>query len=85
MSDIEENFKFACENIKNLSEKPSNDDLLYLYGHFKQATVGDCNASQPGFFDPKGRAKWDAWNNLKGMTKEDAMLNYCGKYLELSE
>lgn len=27
---------------------------------------GDCNTSQPGIFDPKGRAKWSAWNGKKG-------------------
>lgn len=25
-----------------------------------QATVGDNTTDRPGFFDPKGKAKWDA-------------------------
>jgi len=29
--------------------------------------------------DLKGKAKWDAWNGLKGMSKEDA----AQKYIEL--
>jgi diazepam-binding inhibitor (GABA receptor modulating acyl-CoA-binding protein) len=82
---IEENFKYACENVQSLETKPSNSDLLYLYSHFKQATVGDCNTEQPSFFDAKNRSKWNAWKELEGMTKNDAMLNYCGKFLELSE
>jgi len=23
---------------------------------------------KPGFLDPKGKAKWEAWNKLKGMS-----------------
>lgn len=40
---------------------------------YKQGTVGDCNTSKPGILDQKGRYKWDAWNNKKGMPKEEAM------------
>uniref|UniRef100_A0A8C5RVI7 ACB domain-containing protein n=1 Tax=Laticauda laticaudata TaxID=8630 RepID=A0A8C5RVI7_LATLA len=35
-------------------------ELLDLYGHFKQVTVGDGNTECPGMFDLKGKAKWDA-------------------------
>lgn len=85
MSDIKKNFEFACENIKNLNKTPSNDDLLYLYAHFKQATIGDCDSNEPSFFDVKGKAKWSAWKDLEGLSRDDAMLNYCSKYLELVE
>lgn len=35
----------------------------------KQASVGDCNTARPGMVDFVGRAKWDAWNQLKGLSK----------------
>lgn len=41
---------------------------LALYALFKQGTVGDINTSRPGIFDPKGRAKWDAWEKQKGQS-----------------
>lgn len=34
-------FTTAAEEVQKLSTKPSNDELLELYGLFKQATVGD--------------------------------------------
>lgn len=36
-------FNKAAEDVKNLTKKPSDQELLDLYGLFKQATVGDCN------------------------------------------
>lgn len=29
--------------------------------------------------DMKGKAKWDAWNGKKGMSKEEAMQKYVDK------
>merc|ERR1711893_385212 len=72
-------FNKAAEDVKKLKASPSNDDLLELYGLFKQATVGDCNTDRPGMFDLKGKAKWDAWNGRKGMSKEDAEKAYIEK------
>ena len=69
-------FNTAAEEVKNLTSRPSNDDLLKLYGLFKQAKEGDNNTPKPGMFDFKGSAKWKAWNELKGMTAEDARKQY---------
>jgi len=33
---------------------------------YKQATEGDNEAKKPSFTDMVGRAKWDAWEKLKG-------------------
>lgn len=49
---------------------------LRVYALYKQATDGDVGESKPGFLDPTGRAKWDARNQIKGMTKEAAMEEY---------
>ncbi|XP_033020468.1 acyl-CoA-binding protein-like [Lacerta agilis] len=50
--------------------------MLGIYSHYKQATVGDVHTDRPGMLDFKGKAKWDAWNSLKRMSKEDAMKAY---------
>lgn len=63
----------------------SNQTKLALYGLYKQATVGDCDKSKPGMFDMVGKAKWDSWNNLKGMNKESAMKNYIGRANEADQ
>ncbi|EDV26757.1 expressed hypothetical protein [Trichoplax adhaerens] len=76
---MEEEFKSAVDKINNLASKPSNEDLLEIYGLYKQATVGDCNTDRPGFFDQKNRAKWDSWNSKKGMSTEEAKQAYIKK------
>ncbi len=46
--------------------------MLELYKWFKQATVGDVNTEAPGMFSFKEKAKWNAWNEAKGKTQEQA-------------
>ena len=76
MSDLKANFEQAVADSKNLSERPDNQTLLKLYALYKQATTGDVEGKRPGFTDMVGRAKWDAWNELKGTSKDDAMKQY---------
>jgi len=74
MSDAD--FQRAAEEVKTLPSKPSENDLLKLYGLFKQATVGDNNVNKPGMLDIKGKHKWDAWNKNKGKSQDDAKREY---------
>ncbi|XP_029934968.1 acyl-CoA-binding domain-containing protein 5A isoform X2 [Myripristis murdjan] len=73
-------FEAAVKVIKSLppdgSFQPSNDMMLKFYSYYKQATVGPCNIPRPGFWDAVGKAKWDAWNSLGDMPKEEAMTAY---------
>jgi diazepam-binding inhibitor (GABA receptor modulator, acyl-CoA-binding protein) len=71
-----EEFDQATVRSKELTERPSNEDLLKLYSLFKQATEGEVTGERPGGFDFKGAAKYDAWETLKGMSAEEAMSNY---------
>lgn len=72
----QEQFDSAQERVKQLSSRPSNEDLLELYALFKQATAGDVTGKRPGMLDLKGRAKYDAWAGKKGRSKDDAMQAY---------
>lgn len=76
MATLNEKFEAAVANSKNLSERPDNATLLKLYALYKQASVGDNTEKKPGFTDMVGRAKWDAWNGLKGTASKDAMKQY---------
>ncbi len=76
MSELNERFEDASERVQNLPSRPSNDDLLSLYALFKQATEGDVSGKRPGFTDFKGRAKYDAWKERKGMDAEEAKRQY---------
>ncbi len=72
-------FEQAQRDVKTLTQRPSNEDMLSLYAHFKQASVGDVSGSRPGMFDMINRAKYDAWAALKGMSKAAAEQAYIDK------
>ena len=76
MSDLKAQFDQAAIDIKSLTSRPSNDDMLGLYANFKQASKGDVSGKRPGMLDMVGRAKYDAWAVLKGTTTDAAMQNY---------
>lgn len=73
---LEEQFQDAKRQIMTLEEKPSNDILLKLYGLFKQGSQGDINLEKPGMFDFVAKAKYNAWEQLKGISQADAMQQY---------
>jgi diazepam-binding inhibitor (GABA receptor modulator, acyl-CoA-binding protein) len=69
-------FEEAVLASKQLSPQ-SNENLLRLYSLYKQATEGDLNIEKPSnIFDMVGMAKYNAWSQLVGITKEDAMQRY---------
>ena len=76
MADLRIRFEEASRESQTLSERPDNTTLLQLYALYKQATVGNVNTSRPGQFDFVGRAKWDAWEKLKGTSTQEAMQMY---------
>ena len=76
MSDLPTRFEQAVAASKELSERPDNATLLKLYALYKQATAGDASGERPGFADMVARAKWDAWNALKGQSANEAMQAY---------
>lgn len=76
MSDTKKQFEKATKDVTKAKTDPGNDMKLRLYAHFKQGTDGDVAGDKPGFTDFVGRAKYDAWAKLKGMSQEDAMKAY---------
>jgi acyl-CoA-binding protein len=76
MMSPEEKFEDAQKRVNAVSNAPSQDKLLELYGLYKQAKVGDAGGKRPGMLDIKGRAKYDAWAVRKGMSSQDAMAAY---------
>ncbi len=74
---LEENFHQAVAESKQLSQRPDNATLLRLYSLYKQATEGDAPAtSDAGTFDFVAKAKYNAWDGLRGQTKEASMEAY---------
>jgi acyl-CoA-binding protein len=76
MANLKAAFEKAVAESKTLPEKPDNATLLQIYALYKQATSGDVEGKRPGFGDMVGRAKWDAWNGVKGKAADEAMQEY---------
>ncbi|KAM4715644.1 acyl-CoA-binding domain-containing protein 4 isoform 2-T3 [Anableps anableps] len=78
--DHQRRFQAAVDVIHNLpkngSYRPSYEVMLRFYSLYKQAVCGPCTVPRPGFWDPVGRYKWDAWSRLGEMSQETAMAAY---------
>jgi acyl-CoA-binding protein len=83
VADLKKDFAQAQEDVKTITKRPSNEDFLFLYAHFKQAEKGDVSGARPGMLDMVGRAKYDAWAKLKGHSVEAAMKAYIEKVASL--
>ncbi|PRD34169.1 UNVERIFIED_CONTAM: acbd6 [Trichonephila clavipes] len=81
---LEANFKLATDFVTENASVMQQDDLLYLYGRYKQALNGVCNEPMPGILKFKSRSKWSAWHDLGNMTKEEAMKQYIEKVSRIS-
>jgi len=74
--DMSADFLKAAEDVRKLKTKPTDAEMLELYGLYKQATIGDVNTDRPGMLDFTGKAKWDEWSKRKGLSKPDAEVQY---------
>ncbi|TRZ16386.1 hypothetical protein HGM15179_010724 [Zosterops borbonicus] len=82
-------FRAAVQVIQGLPRsgayRPSYEEMLRFYSYYKQATAGCCQGPRPGFWDPIGRYKWDAWHSLGGMSKEEAMAAYVAEMKKVAQ
>lgn len=76
---VQEDFEAAQRRVKDLSNRPSNEVLLKLYSLYKQGMEGDVSGKKPGRLNIAGRAKFEAWESVRGMDSEEAK----EKYIEL--
>ncbi|XP_048782721.1 acyl-CoA-binding domain-containing protein 4 isoform X4 [Lagopus muta] len=82
-------FQAAVRVIQGLprsgSYRPSYEEMLRFYSYYKQATAGRCQEPRPGFWDPIGRYKWDAWHSLGRMSREEAMAAYVAEMKKVAQ
>ena len=76
MTDLDKKFAAAQAEVKTLTKRPDNEDMLRLYALYKQGSEGDVKGPKPGFFDFVGSAKYEAWEKLQGTSQEDAQQQY---------
>ncbi len=75
MDKIHAEFLRKCKEAKKLTNL-KNEEMLLLYGYYKQATIGNNTTSKPNFFNFKETAKWNAWKKKEDVEKIDAMKLY---------
>ena len=79
-TDVAARFEAAVKKVSTApgdgAIKPSNEMKLKMYALFRQARDGDVQGKRPGMMDVVGRFKYDAWAELKGMAREEAMRRY---------
>ncbi|TCS40687.1 acyl-CoA-binding protein [Reinekea marinisedimentorum] len=83
MTDLTAKFEQAALDVKTISKKPGTDVLLKLYSLYKQGSEGDVQGKRPGMTDFKGRAKYDAWASLNGVSSDQAKAEYIALVEEL--
>ncbi|XP_069578574.1 acyl-CoA-binding domain-containing protein 4 isoform X1 [Brachyistius frenatus] len=87
--DHHKRFQAAVDVIHNLpkngSYRPSYEVMLRFYSLYKQAVCGPCTVPRPGFWDPVGRYKWDAWSRLGEMSSEIAMAAYVDEMKKVAQ
>ena len=66
MADLEQEFQKAAKDVGELKVRPTDQELLNIYGLYKQAIEGDCDQPKPGMFYLKEKAKHESWSSRKG-------------------
>jgi diazepam-binding inhibitor (GABA receptor modulating acyl-CoA-binding protein) len=69
-------FSMAVNIVKHLHKTPDNNELLKLYGLFKQSTIGDNMNKKPLFIDIKAVSKHNAWMEQMGKDKHTTEVEY---------
>lgn len=92
-SNVDSRITKASQNLAAVVSVASPQDMLEIYALGKQATTGDNTGKgrvmenlplEPmPLSDAKARMKWETWNSLKGMSKEDAISAYVKKIEQL--
>lgn len=83
MSDLDTRFTTAAAEVQDLPERPDNQMLLRLYALYKQGSEGDATGDRPGMMAFVERAKYDAWAELSGTSRDDAKQAYVDLVEEL--
>lgn len=78
MTELEKKFEEILVAVRDatIDFNPDNSQKLKLYAFYKQVKEGDNNTKKPSALKMVERAKWMAWDAIKGMSKEDAMHGY---------
>lgn len=70
-------FTQAAEDALNLQSKPSQENMLKLYGLYKRVTLGLPPSQEPNrILHPRENAKWRSWDSMKRYSRRQAETMY---------
>lgn len=75
-TNVQTNFDTVAILVKKIKIKPTDEELLTLYGLYKQGTLGNNTTDKPWIFEIEKTAKWNAWLKNINLTKEEAQKKY---------
>lgn len=82
----EEEFFDASKAIQESLSEATVDDILRLYGLYKQSVAGDARTTpRPSALDEKALAKYEAWERYEGTSRRAAMTGYVALVASLTE
>ena len=82
IEEIYKNFILTTDWVSKNNMPATNDEKLICYGYYKQATEGDNKSDKPWAFQLEKKAKWNAWEANKNMSKIEAQKLYVAKITE---
>ncbi|MGY0219532.1 acyl-CoA-binding protein [Endozoicomonadaceae bacterium StTr2] len=76
MTELEQEFEAAQVRVKQLTKRPGNEDLLMLYGLYKQAIDGNNKEKTPSRLNIAAYAKHQSWLQMANMDRIDCQKRY---------
>ena len=76
MTTFSEEFDKAVDAALKLPKKPSQENMLKLYGLYKRVTVGLPPSTEPSLLNFKENAKWKSWDSMKRYSRKRAESMY---------
>ena len=79
-NEIDIGFEKAQNDIKLITKRPTDEELLELYGLFKQSTKGNIDIPKPSYFNfSKDDLKWNSWKSCENLNANTAKKLYISK------
>jgi diazepam-binding inhibitor (GABA receptor modulating acyl-CoA-binding protein) len=80
-TDVAAKFEAVSRRVgPRIAATGSADEKLRAYALYKQVTAGDAPSARPSMLDFVARAKHDAWAELRGLAREEAMSRYVAEF-----
>ena len=78
---LDEFFQEKIEIIQNSNKNLNNEQLLELYGLYKQSIIGNNNTNND-FKTLKDKKMWESWNKFYGIEQNRAKQSFIQKVHE---